>query len=367
MILRKHQAATLAQRIQDLEALVEAEQIRAAEVEAGVARSVEQGLHAAREEVAVVQQRLEAETAALEATRRTLSSARTELEKNKREMIQIRQRARTLIAEKDVILNRLTSGGGGENGSEASATAAAAAGRSTMDTGSSTHGAGNVIAANGHPALSPGLTPGGFTHGDGSPSVAAAVSGVPPPVGPDGGSSSGTAGGGGRGISGGGGGGGSGMGEGSGDGVVGVAGGNAMVDSHHAEQQILQMARVQAQRDEETGRLRQKIQKLLEEISKRDRRLSARDDEKIELRRRVEELRGEAKRARELLDAEHGSQKLTYLKNVVIGFITSKVIQERKALVAVLAEILSFTEEEKAEVNLAVETAARVGKSSWWG
>ena len=135
-------------------------------------------------------------------------------------------------------------------------------------------------------------------------------------------------------------------------------------ESHHAEQQILQMARVQAQRDEETGRLRLKIQRLSDEIKAREERLAARDEEKDGLRRQVEELRGEAARAKELLDEEHGAEKMTYLKNVVKKFVMSDGT-ERKRLVPVVATILSFSPAETMEVDRAV--AAAVGGGSSWG
>ncbi|CAN0367914.1 unnamed protein product, partial [Ectocarpus fasciculatus] len=83
------------------------------------------------------------------------------------------------------------------------------------------------------------------------------------------------------------------------------------------------MARVQAQRDEETGRLRVKIQRLADEIRAREEELAARDNEKEGLRKRVEDLQGEAARAKELLDDATGPEKMTYLKNVVKRFVMS--------------------------------------------
>lgn len=126
------------------------------------------------------------------------------------------------------------------------------------------------------------------------------------------------------------------------------------------------MARVQAQRDEETGRLRVKIQRLSDEIRAREARLSARDDEKDRLRRRVEELQGEAARAKELLDQEHGPEKMTYLKNVVKKFVMSDG-NERQRLVPVVATILSFSPDEASEVGKAVAAAAGGGGGSSWG
>lgn len=386
-----------------------------AEVEQNIARSVQQGVQAAREEVSAVQQRLEAETAASEAAREALLSARTELEKSKRELKQRGQLARNLLAEKDAEINRLRTGGGGggplavigaaaaagDMGSEAAT--ATIVGRSGMDNvgdeavvdgiaingndGSSLFGGGGEGGGSGRRRSSPNsqVSPyqarpsGAGKHvvarrPDGSPSVTSAAGGG------DGGSGGGSIAdrfGGAESRDGGAGGG-----EGGGveNNAVGEGGehnaasitGNASggggsretIDSHRAEQQILQMARVQAQRDEETGRLRQKIQKMSEEIRERERRLEARDDEKEALRRRIQDLKGEATRAQELLDAEHGPEKMTYLKNVVKKFVTSDG-SERQRLVPVVATVLSFTPEETTEVGRAVAAANSSGGTKW--
>ena len=135
-------------------------------------------------------------------------------------------------------------------------------------------------------------------------------------------------------------------------------------DSHHAEQQILQMARVQSQRDDEMGRLRVKLQRQSEEIRAREERLAARDEETERLRRHIEELEAEATRSKDLLDQEHGREKMTYLKNVVKKFVVSER-NERYRLVPVLATILRFSPAELSEVDRAVASAARSGGSSW--
>ena len=135
-------------------------------------------------------------------------------------------------------------------------------------------------------------------------------------------------------------------------------------DSHHAEQQILQMARVQSQRDDEMGRLRVKLQRQSEEIRAREERLAARDEETERLRRHIEELEAEATRSKDLLDQEHGREKMTYLKNVVKKFVVSER-NERYRLVPVLATILHFSPAELSEVDRAVASAARSGGSSW--
>ncbi|CAN0375179.1 unnamed protein product [Ectocarpus sp. 12 AP-2014] len=124
------------------------------------------------------------------------------------------------------------------------------------------------------------------------------------------------------------------------------------------------MARVQAQRDEETGRLRVKIQRLADEIRAREEELAARDDEKEGLRKRVEDLQGEAARAKELLDDATGPEKMTYLKNVVKRFVMSDGT-ERQRLVPVVATILSFSPAETSEVGKAVAAAAAGGATSW--
>ncbi|CAN0505304.1 unnamed protein product, partial [Ectocarpus sp. 8 AP-2014] len=129
----------------------------------------------------------------------------------------------------------------------------------------------------------------------------------------------------------------------------GEAGGGLMHLRANGDGGILQMARVQAQRDEETGRLRVKIQRLADEIRAREEELAARDDEKEGLRKRVEDLQGEAARAKELLDDATGPEKMTYLKNVVKRFVMSDGT-ERQRLVPVVATILSFSPAETSEV-----------------
>lgn len=167
------------------------------------------------------------------------------------------------------------------------------------------------------------------------------------------------------------------VGRGGGGGLGGLGGGRqggvgahqppqTAAESRHAEQQILQMARVQAQRDEETGRLRVKIQRLADEVRLREEALSARDSEREGLERRVEELQGEAARAKELLDDATGPEKLTYLKNVVKRFVMSDG-SERQRLVPVVATVLSFSPAETSEVGKAVAAAASGGGVGSWG
>lgn len=358
---------------------MEAAAARCSELEADIVQSVEEGVRAAKDEVAAVQRRLEEEAKVTSKAKEALVTARADLEKARRELKQRGQRARSLLADKDAEINRLRSGGGGGlSGGGLDVSGEELEGFSGQQGGVSSRreSSGSVDGASSPPfdgsrrrATSSGspsdplaigsLHGGGGTGGEGAAAAAGAggsgAGGVPDETSPafgniaDGGSGSGGR----KRLQGGAGGGG------GGSNVTQLS----AAESHHAEQQILQMARVQAQRDEETGRLRVKIQLLSDEIQAREERLSARDEEKDRLRRRVEELQGEATRAKELLDQEHGPEKMTYLKNVVKRFVVSDA-KEKQRLVPVVATILSFSPAETSEVGKAV-AAATSGGSSW--
>lgn len=374
------QSATLKRQIEQLEGRVETAMARTAEVEASIARSVEDGLRTAQEEAAAARRREEEEAKATGEVKQALAAARSDLDKAKRELKQRGQLARNLLAEKDAEINRLRSGGVGGGGGG-------------VGGGDLAHLRVNGDATAGRRSAS-GSVDGGLSSPQLTTAAAAAGSpgGSPPEPHLNGGSLHGVGGGGGGGEGGGGGGtGGGGAPDGGANGsspgfaiAVGsdgfatgrkrlqgaAAGGGAAqpqqtaAESHHAEQQILQMARVQAQRDEETGRLRVKIQRLTDEIRAREQALSARDTEKDGLRKRVEELQGEAARAKELLDDATGPEKLTYLKNVVKRFVMSDGT-ERQRLVPVVATILSFSPSETSEVGKAVAASAGGATGSW--
>lgn len=389
---QQKQSAALKQTIEELEASVEAAAARTAELEEGTARAVENGVRVAKEEAAGVRRRLEEESAATAEAKDALGTARADLDKARRELKQRGQLARNLLADKDAEINRLRAGGSEEDrGGGGGGPGRGAGGGEAVDVNGGGESPGGLYGARlgggdgggvGGGASSPMPGGTGSIHGNGA---------SPGPRSPIDGQASGGGGGAGWGVGGGagaaggpdgtytadgGGGGGGGGGSGGGGGRKRLHGGGgggggggktanhlSAAESHHAEQQILQMARVQAQRDEETGRLRLKIQRLSDEIKAREERLSARDEEKDGLRRQVEELRGEAARAKELLDEEHGAEKMTYLKNVVKKFVMSDGT-ERKRLVPVVATILSFSPAETMEVDRAV-TAAVGGGSSW--
>lgn len=367
------QSAALKRQIEELESRVETAVARTAEVEASIAGSVVDGLRTAQEEVAAARRREEEEAKATGEAKEALAGARSDLDKAKRELKQRGQLARNLLAEKDAEINRLRSGGAGGGGGDlphlhVNGDAAVAAGRRAAS-GSVDGGLSSPQPA--AAAASPGGSPsephfnGGSLHGVGGEGIGGAggAGGAPGggansssspgfaiAVGPDGFAA------GRKRLQGGGG--------------AGAAAAAATqlkqtaAESHHAEQQILQMARVQAQRDEETGRLKVKIQRLADEIRLREQALSARDAEKDGLRRRVEELQGEAARAKELLDDATGPEKLTYLKNVVKKFVMSDGT-ERQRLVPVVATILSFSPAETSEVDRAVAASAGGAAGSW--
>ena len=366
------QSATLKRQIEELEGRVETAVARTAEVEAGIARSVEDGLRTANEEVAAARRREEEEAKATGEVKEALAAARAELEKAKRELKQRGQLARNLLAEKDAEINRLRSGGMGGGGDVAHlhVNGDATAGRRSAS-GSVDGGLSSPQPGTGAGAASPGGSPsepnfaGGSLHGVGGGGEGGGGGGAGgAPGGGANGSSPGFA------IAVGSDGFATGRKRLQGAAAAGGGGGAApqphqtAAESHHAEQQILQMARVQAQRDEETGRLKVKIQRLTDEIRAREQALSARDVEKDGLRRRVEELQGEAARAKELLDDATGPEKLTYLKNVVKKFVMSDGT-ERQRLVPVVATILSFSPAETSEVDKAVAASVGAGAGSW--
>lgn len=276
-----------------------------------------------------------------------------ELEKARRELKQRGQLARNLLAEKDAEINRLRSGGGANS---------VIVGEVAADVnGDALSSSSPLMSAPSPPpigdgsrhqrSLSPSAFPEALTVGS-SPGVGGTAAGGTL----DGASLAGSSDGGGRKRY-------QGGGEGGGPHQQQQ---QTASDSHHAEQQILQMARVQAQRDEEMGRLRVKLQRQAEEIRAREDRLMSRDHDKERLQKKVDDLEAEAKRSKDLLDQEHGREKMTYLKNVVKKFVMSEGT-ERHRLVPVLATILSFSPTELSEVDKAVSSsgAGSAAGSSW--
>lgn len=345
----------LKQKIKELEARVEAATARSAELEAGIALSVEEGVKSARHETVEVKERLKKQEAATGEAREALASANAELEKARRELKQRGQLARNLLAEKDAEINRLRSGGG--------ASSVIVGEVATDVNGDVLSSSSPLISSPSPPPVGDGsrhqrsLSPAAFSEAlavGSSPGVSGAAAAAGGTI--DGASLADSSDGVGRKRF-------QGGGEGGGPHQQQQ---QTALDSHHAEQQILQMARVQAQRDEEMGRLRVKLQRQAEEIRAREDRLMSRDHEKERLKEKVDELEAEAKRSKDLLDQEHGREKMTYLKNVVKKFVMSEGT-ERHRLVPVLATILSFSPAELSEVDKAVSSSGGgSGAGSSW-
>lgn len=138
------------------------------------------------------------------------------------------------------------------------------------------------------------------------------------------------------------------------------------------EQAILQLARIQAQRDEETGRLRAQIKQLTDSLREREEASGGAEDELRAKIREIEELKLTAEREAALVSGGREAQdRLTYLKNVVFRYIKAgDGAPERASLVPVICTILRFSPEEEAEVKRTASVA--VGGSSFltsliWG
>ncbi|CAM9804294.1 unnamed protein product, partial [Phaeothamnion confervicola] len=123
-----------------------------------------------------------------------------------------------------------------------------------------------------------------------------------------------------------------------------------------AEQQILQLARVQAQRDEEANRLRGEISRLHEQLEAAARETSSRDDGVAKLKQKIAGLEADLARGAEL-HGVHSTERLQYLKNIVKRAMTCEG-RERERLVPVLAAVLHFSDDEAAEVRRAVAAGA---------
>ncbi|CAM9886117.1 unnamed protein product, partial [Ascophyllum nodosum] len=82
------ESATLKQHIDEVEARVASAAVRTAELEAGMARFVEEGVKAARDETVEVRRRFKEQEAATAEAREALATANAELEKARRELKQ---------------------------------------------------------------------------------------------------------------------------------------------------------------------------------------------------------------------------------------------------------------------------------------
>ncbi|CAM9955660.1 unnamed protein product, partial [Ascophyllum nodosum] len=82
------ESATLKQHIDEVEARVESAAVRTAELEAGMARSVEEGVKTARDETVEVRRRFKEQEVATAEAREALATANAELEKARRELKQ---------------------------------------------------------------------------------------------------------------------------------------------------------------------------------------------------------------------------------------------------------------------------------------
>ncbi|CAN0470216.1 unnamed protein product, partial [Discosporangium mesarthrocarpum] len=318
-----------------------------AEVEAKVEGAIEAGVAASRAETRVVRAQAEANAANAVRLEQELSAIRAELERVRRELKQKGQLARNMLAEKDAEIKRLHHGGelpgdspGGDGGA------------GVDPSGVSPSGPSDGVMK-------------GFTRGRGLSSGVGESRSLPPSA-----SSSLS-----KGRSGFKAGGGA-NGDGAGADISGNSTGNtttsttaisnsaaeaaAAAAARQTEQQLLEMARMQAQRDEETGRLRHSLQDLSRKMQEKEVEATAQVAREAELRGRLVALERDRERGAQLT-GEYSEDKMKYLKNVVKRFVTAEG-SERAGLVPVMSTILCFSPEERREVQNAV---LRSGGSSW--
>ncbi|CAM9819528.1 unnamed protein product, partial [Choristocarpus tenellus] len=304
--------AKLEQQLEESRQRTEQSKVQASELERNLEQAIEEGISGARAEVAAAKAQLESDRAAVTQLNQDLSTAQGELEKARREVKQKGQLARSLLAEKDAEIKRLL--GGTEHQVEGLS-----------------RGLSPVVVGSPHEGVNGGRVARdvGATESRSLPVNPAGVNKVELETG----------------------------GGGSGSNVVSSAA------SRHTEQQLLQMARMQAQRDEETGRLRHTIQGLAERFQEKEAELTAQAAREAELQLRLDGLERDRERGAQL-SGEHSEEKMKYLKNVVKKFVTSEG-NDRARLVPVVATILCFSPEEKREVDLAIMRGG--GGASGWG
>jgi len=122
-----------------------------------------------------------------------------------------------------------------------------------------------------------------------------------------------------------------------------------------AEQSILQMARLQSQREAETARLKQQLQELTKSLQEKETVLETQRKATADKEERIEALQREVARERDLNSGENAHDKLTYLKNVILRYMSCSPAStaERQALISVISTILSFNPDELHQVESA--------------
>ena len=131
-----------------------------------------------------------------------------------------------------------------------------------------------------------------------------------------------------------------------------------------SEQQIFQLARMQAEgsqrSQEERERLRAHAEALQVQLERKDAQLQELDDRNADLEEKVDSVRSAEKRTSDLEGAGAAQDKLTYLKNAVLSLLRlPEDSPVRAADERVIATILRFTDRERAELSAARTAAAQ--------
>jgi hypothetical protein len=132
-------------------------------------------------------------------------------------------------------------------------------------------------------------------------------------------------------------------------------------------EQILQMARFQAQRDEETGRLRVQIRLLVDQLTEKESAIARYEEDLRDRTKEIDDLKLSCARDAELSSGNREAQeRLTYLKNVALRYLTHQgsdgsSASEKRALARVICTILKFSPSEIAEV----ERAGAAAQAAW--
>jgi hypothetical protein len=119
------------------------------------------------------------------------------------------------------------------------------------------------------------------------------------------------------------------------------------------EQDILQLAKLQAHREEETNRLRRQVQQMTAELVQMRRTLTDKESEARSLRDQLAHARQGQQEPAQLTSSELDGalqDRLTYLKSAFVGFYRSHSSTERTALARVIGAILGLSEEEQQTV-----------------
>lgn len=145
---------------------------------------------------------------------------------------------------------------------------------------------------------------------------------------------------------------------------------SAQTQDMHTEQDILLLAKMQAQRDEETGRLRKQLQQAQADLEQAQSSLKATEHNVQALRDQLaSQKQHQAQDISQLSPTQLDGvfrDRMIYLKNAFLGFFRAKTTPEKASLGRVISQILGFSEEEQQVVNHAIN-ASTSGPLSFTG